>query len=75
MGEYVTLTFPFKYKQVTIESWLLDGGYKTSYQQTWFRAHGDEMLSTRMLKLFDKYICKSRDIIFKSCLAQGIFPW
>ena len=37
------------------------------------KAHGDDMLSIRMLKLCDKSVCKSLNIIFKSCLTQGIF--
>ena len=27
-----------------------------------------------MLKLCDKSVCKPLSIIFKSCLAQGVFP-
>ena len=38
------------------------------------KAHGDDMISIRMLKLCDKSICKPLSIIFKSCLTQGIFP-
>ena len=37
------------------------------------KAHGDDMISIRMLKLWDKSICKPLSIIFKSCLTQGIF--
>ena len=32
------------------------------------------MISIRILKLCDKSICKPLNIIFKSCLTQGIFP-
>ena len=32
------------------------------------------MISIRMLKLCDKSICKPLNIIFKSCLTQGILP-
>ena len=35
--------------------------------------HVDDMISIRMLKLCDKSICKPLNIIFKSCLTQGIF--
>ena len=38
------------------------------------KAHGDDMISIRMLKLWDKSICKPLNIIFKSCMTQGIFP-
>ena len=38
------------------------------------KVHGDDMTSIRMLKLCDKSICKPLNIIFKSCLTQGIFP-
>ena len=38
------------------------------------KAYGDDMISIRMLELFDKSICKPLNIIFKSCLTQGIFP-
>ena len=38
------------------------------------KAHGDDMISIRMLNLCDKSICKPFTIIFKSCLTQGIFP-
>ena len=31
------------------------------------------MIGIHMLKLFDKFICKPLNIIFKSCLLQGIF--
>ena len=38
------------------------------------KAYGDDMISIRMFNLFDKSICKTRNIIFKSGLMQGIFP-
>ena len=38
------------------------------------KAHDDDIISIRMLKLCDKCICKPLNIIFKSCLAQGTFP-
>ena len=38
------------------------------------KAHGDDMISIRMLKLCNKSICKPLNIIFKSCLTEGIFP-
>ena len=38
------------------------------------KAHGDHMISIRMLKLCDKSICKPLNIIFKSCLTQDISP-
>ena len=34
------------------------------------KAHGDDMVSIRMLKLCDKSICKLSNL----CLVQGIFP-
>ena len=37
------------------------------------KAYGDDMISICMLKLSDKSICKPHNIIFKSCLMQGIF--
>ena len=36
------------------------------------KPHGDDMISIRALKLYDKSICLN--IILKSCLTQGIFP-
>ena len=38
------------------------------------KAHDDDMISIRMLKICDNSICKPLSIIFKSCLTQGIFP-
>ena len=36
------------------------------------KSHGDDMISIRTLKLYDKSICLN--IILNSCLTQGIFP-
>ena len=38
------------------------------------KAHGDDMIIIRMLKLCDESICKPLSIILKSCLTQYIFP-
>ena len=38
------------------------------------KAHGNDVISIRILKLCDKSICKPLNIIFKFCLKQGIFP-
>ena len=38
------------------------------------KARGDDKIGIRKLKLCDKSICKPLNIIFKSCLPQGIFP-
>ena len=38
------------------------------------KAHSDDMISIRLLKLCDQSICKPLSIIFKSCLSQRIFP-
>ena len=35
------------------------------------KAHGDDTISIRMLKLYGKSICKPYNIIFKSCLTQA----
>ena len=37
------------------------------------KAHSDNMIFIFLLQLCDKFICKSLNIIFKSCLTQGIF--
>ena len=37
------------------------------------KAHGDDMVNIRMLKLCHKSFCKPLNIIFKFCLTQGIF--
>ena len=39
------------------------------------KAHGDDLISIRMLKSCNKSICKPLSIIFKSCLTEGIFPF
>lgn len=36
-------------------------------------AHGDNMISIRMLTLSDESICKPLNIIFISCLNQVVF--
>ena len=36
------------------------------------KAHGGDMISIRMLKLYDQPNCKPLNIILKSCLTQGI---
>ena len=38
------------------------------------KAHGHDMLSIRMIKLRGDSIYKPLEMIFKSCLNQGIFP-
>ena len=38
------------------------------------KAHGDGIISTCMLELCDKSFFKPLNIVFKSCLMQGIFP-
>ena len=38
------------------------------------KAHGHDMISIRMLKLCDKSICKTLDLIFQSCIKQGKYP-
>ena len=38
------------------------------------KAHGEDVISIRILKLCDKSICKALSSIFKSCLTEGIFP-
>ena len=38
------------------------------------KAHGHDMLSTRMIKLCGNSICKPLSIIFKDCLSEGEFP-
>ena len=38
------------------------------------KAHGQDMISIRMLKICDKSIFKPLEVIFKSCLVQAIFP-
>ena len=38
------------------------------------KAHGNEMISIRMLKLCGLSLCKPLSIIFKSCLSQIKFP-
>ena len=38
------------------------------------KAHGYHMMSIRMLKIFDKSICKPLELIFQSCIKHGKFP-
>ena len=38
------------------------------------KAHGQDMISIRMLKLCGKSICKPLDLIFQSSIKQGKFP-
>ena len=38
------------------------------------KAHGDDMISIRMLNICDESICKPLGIIFRSCLENGKFP-
>ena len=37
------------------------------------KAHGYDMISIYMLKLYGKSICKPLDLIFQSCMKQGKF--
>ena len=37
------------------------------------KAHGHDMISIRMVKLCDASLCKSLEVIFKSCLESGKF--
>ena len=38
------------------------------------KAHGQDMLSICMLKLYGKSICKPLDLIFRSCIKHKEFP-
>ena len=38
------------------------------------KAHGHNMISIRMLKIYDESICRPLGIIFRSCLQNGKFP-
>ena len=38
------------------------------------KAHGQDMISIRMIKLYGDSIYKPLEMIFKSCLKQGFFP-
>ena len=38
------------------------------------KAHSHDMISIRMIKLCGDFIYKPLEMIFKSCLNQGIFP-
>ena len=35
------------------------------------KAHGHDMISIRMLKIYDEFICETTEIIFWSCLQNG----
>ena len=38
------------------------------------KVHGYAMISIRMLKIFDKSVCKPLKLLFKSCIKHGKFP-
>ena len=38
------------------------------------KAHGHDMISTRMIKICDTSICRPLKLIFQSCLESGKFP-
>ena len=38
------------------------------------KAHGHDMISIRMVKIYDDSICKPLKLIFQSCLESGKFP-
>ena len=38
------------------------------------KAHGCDMISIRLLKIFDKSICKPLELIFQPCIRHGKFP-
>ena len=38
------------------------------------KAHGHNMISIRLLKIWDESICQTLGIIFRSCLENGKFP-
>ena len=38
------------------------------------KAHGYDLVSIRMLKLCGDSLCRLLELIFKDCLANGIFP-
>ena len=38
------------------------------------KAHGYDMISIRMMKIWDDSICKPLKLIFQSCLKSGKFP-
>ena len=39
----------------------------------WNKAHGHDMISIQMIKICDASICKSPELIFRSCLENGKF--
>ena len=38
------------------------------------KAHGEDMISIRMIKICDASICKALELIFRSCFENGKFP-
>ena len=38
------------------------------------KAHGHDVISIRMVKICDDFICKPLKLIFQSCLESGKFP-
>ena len=38
------------------------------------KAHGNDMISIRMVKLCNAFLCKPLQLIFKSCLESAKFP-
>ena len=38
------------------------------------KAHGHDVISIRMAKIYDNSICKTLKLIFQSCLESGKFP-
>ena len=38
------------------------------------KAHGYDMISIRLFKIFDKSICKPLELIFQPCIRHGKFP-
>ena len=52
---------------VTTEKSLSDVDFSVLHSN---KAHGDKMISIRMLKLCDQSICNSLSVIFKSCLTN-----
>ena len=35
------------------------------------KAHGHDMISIRMLKIYDEFICETTAMMFRSCLQNG----
>ena len=38
------------------------------------KAHGHDVISIRMVKICDDFVCKPLKLIFQSCLESGKFP-